>query len=168
MKQSLLLLTATTILFACSNSQSKAVDDAKKAQTILKAMEPGGIATTESGWMMTAKLNGKTWTASSMMSPDVTDRIIGKLNDESISLPYSGRKYLVVGEKTKFGESHAVDLFTNDDVAIWGGRTGEMEITKVDGNWAEGKFFFTATASGTDKKVEVTEGFFRISLTQNQ
>lgn len=165
MKQSLSLLVAITILFACSNSQSKAVSDAKKVETALKAMEPGGIATSKDGWTMTAKLNGKAWTASHMLPPDATDKIIGKYNDESISLPFPG-KYLV-GDKIKFGESHAADLFTNDDVAIWGGRTGEMEITKVDGNWVEGKFFFTATSSGTDKKIEVTDGFFRISLTKN-
>ncbi len=47
---------------------------------------------------------------------------------------------------------------------MWGGRTGEMEITKVKDDWAEGTFYFTATASGTNKKIEVTEGFFRIKI----
>jgi len=49
-------------------------------------------------------------------------------------------------------------------VAIWGGRKGEMEITKVDDKWVEGEFYFTAIASETDKTMEVTEGFFRISI----
>jgi hypothetical protein len=55
----------------------------------------------------------------------------------------------------------------NDDVVIYGGNTGEMEITKADGNWAEGKFFFTCSGS-TDKTVSVTDGFFRISLARKQ
>jgi hypothetical protein len=37
-----------------------------------------------------------------------------------------------------------------------------MTITKVDQNSAEGTFSFTATARETTKKVEVTEGTFRV------
>lgn len=37
-----------------------------------------------------------------------------------------------------------------------------MELTKVDDNMAEGKFYFTATGFQSDKTVEVTDGFFRI------
>lgn len=126
-------------------------------------MEPGGMAATETGWKMTAKLNGKAWEASYLLPPDATGKIIGKYNDESISLPY-GRSYMIAGKKIIFGENSAVDLFTSDEVAIWAGKKGEMEITKTDGNWVEGKFFFTATTSSTDKTIEVTDGFFRISM----
>lgn len=166
MKQSLLLLVVTTIFLACSNSQSKAIEQAKKTQEILKANSPGYVSTSSTGYFMKAKINGKDWEATAMMPPEVPARIIGENNGESMSLPYD-RRDMVVGEKTDF-ENSAVDLFLNDDVAIWGGHKGKMEITKVDGNWAEGKFFFTATSSGTDKKVEVTDGFFRISLAKNQ
>jgi hypothetical protein len=34
-----------------------------------------------------------------------------------------------------------------------------MEITRADDKSAEGKFYFTATSSGTDKITEVTDGF---------
>ena len=74
-----------------------------------------------------------------------------------------------MGKKIKFSDHIAVDLFTNDEVAVWGGYVGEMEITKVDTDWAEGKFYFTATTnSAPDKKNEVTEGFFRLSITGNK
>ena len=70
-----------------------------------------------------------------------------------------------VGKKIQFGENHVALLFTNDNDGFWDGRKGEMEITKVENEWAEGKFFFTATTSSADKTIEVTDGFFRISIT---
>jgi hypothetical protein len=88
------------------------------------------------------------------------------VNDEYIGLPYD-RRYLVVGKTIKFGDHQAVDLVTSDDVGIWGGTKGEMQITKVDETSAEGTFFFTASASSTTKTVEVTEGSFRILLSKN-
>ncbi len=78
-------------------------------------------------------------------------------------MPYDNRD-LVVGKKIISSEDDATDLATNDDVGLWGGRKGEMEITKMDDNWAEGKFYFTGSTSRSNKTVEVTDGFFRISL----
>lgn len=113
--------------------------------------------------MMNAKLDGKYWSATSMMPPDVAGRIIGYNNGEYIGLPYDSRR-LAVGKKDVFGEDNAVDLATNGKESIWGGRKGEMEITKVSNGWAEGKFFFTAVGSRSGKTMEVTEGFFRIPI----
>lgn len=146
-----------------SKAQSDAVQQAKDIQAAVKENTPGTIPVSASGFTMTARINGKDWVADAMMPPEPAGRIIGYYDKESISLPYDKRD-MVVGNKTKFGENQAVDLFTNDDVGIWGGRKGEMEITKVDDKWAEGKFYFTATASGTNKTMEVTDGFFRISM----
>ncbi|HYM94132.1 MAG TPA: hypothetical protein VET23_08340 [Chitinophagaceae bacterium] len=166
MKQIFSILILGTILWSCgNNNQNKALNDAKQVQSEIKKIQPGGIPTTEAGWTMKAKINGKEWVANSIISPDAAGRIVGDNNGESISLPYD-RRDIVAGNKTKFGENNAVDLFTNDDVGIWGGRKGEMEITKVDNNWAEGKFFFTGSSSRSDKTVEVTDGFFRIALTK--
>jgi hypothetical protein len=158
-----LLAVAAALPSWGASDKGKAMSDAKQAQAALQAITPGGIATSATGYAMKAKLNGKEWIATSMMPQDVTDRIIGNKDGESISLPYD-RRNLVAGKTIKFGENRAVDLFTNDDVAIWGGRSGEMTITKVDKTSAEGTFFFTATARDTKKKIEVTEGSFRILL----
>lgn len=54
---------------------------------------------------------------------------------------------------------------TNGEIEYWSGYKGEMEITKVDGGWAEGKFFITGSKTDSDKTVEITDGFFRISIT---
>ena len=146
------------------------MDDAKQAQAILKGMAPKPIATSAAGFSMKAKINGKAWTATTMMPPDAAGGLIGhgKAGDyvDYISMPYD-RRFLVVGRTTKFGEGRGTLLVTNDDIATWGGRVGEMQITKVDATSAEGTFFFTATSSETTKKVEVTEGSFRILLRKN-
>ena len=168
MKQTISILILAAILYSCgNNAQKKALSDAKEVQSAIKQMQPGGIPTTEGGWTMKAKIDGKDWVANSIIPPDVADRISGDNNGESIGLPYD-RRDMVVGNKIKFSENNAVDLMTNDDVGIWGGRKGEMEITKVDNNWAEGKFFFTGSTSRSDKTIEVTDGFFRISMARKQ
>ncbi|SRR5260221_5678889 len=165
MKQTLIILLVASVLLSCGNStQNKAIDDQKKAQKVIEASEPGRIPTKEGEWTMTAKINGKEWTASSFMPLDFQDKIHGFYKEESISLPYD-RSYLKVGKKIQFGENHVALLFTNDNDGFFDGRKGEMEITKVENEWAEGKFFFTATTSSTDKTIEVTDGFFRISIT---
>jgi hypothetical protein len=168
MKQTISILILAAMLYSFgNNAQNKALSDAKDVQSAIKQMQPGGIPTTEGGWTMKAKIDGKDWVANSIIPPDVADRISGDNNGESIGLPYD-RRDMVVGQKIKFSVNNAVDLMTNDDVGIWGGRKGEMEITKVDNNWAEGKFFFTGSTSSSDKTIEVTDGFFRISMARKQ
>jgi len=166
MKQLILLFSTIGMLSSCSNNQNKPVSNAKEIQSEIKKMQPGGIITTEGGWTMTAKINGKVWTATSMIPPDRAGQIFGENNGESISLPYYDRRSFLAQEKNhKLGGDHdGVDMRLNDDVKFWGAKDGEMEITKVDDKWAEGKFSFTASALQTDKTIEVTDGFFRISL----
>jgi len=172
MKQTLLLFITAAMLSACGNSdQSKAVSDAKQVQAELKTMQPGGRPTTEGGWTMTAKINGKVWTATSMIPPDRAGQIFGENNNgESISLPYYDRRSFLAQEKNhKLGGNHdGVDMRLNDDIVLWSAKKGEMEITKVDDKWAEGKFSFIASGFQTDKTIEVTDGFFRISMAEKQ
>jgi hypothetical protein len=165
MKKILSIFIATAMLSSCGNSaQNKTVSDAKELASAIKEMQPGGIPTSAGGWTMTAKIDGKDWSANSTMPLEATGRIIGDNNGVSISLPYD-RREMTVGYKNKISHNNAVDIFTKDDVAIWGGYAGEMEITKVDGDWVEGKFYVTGTtSSASDKKIEITDGFFRISL----
>jgi hypothetical protein len=143
-----------------ASDQAKAKDHQKTIQGVLKA---GQIATSTNGYSMKAKLDGKEWVATAMMSPEATGRILGNKGDEFIGLPFH-RSHLIAGKTVKFGEDQAVDLRTADAIAFWSGRTGEMTYTKVDENSAEGTFFFTATARETTKKIQVTEGKFRILL----
>lgn len=167
MKHALLsvsLLVVAAMLPACGKSdQAKAVDEARQVQSAIQQMTPGAVATSADGFSMKTKLDGKDWVATSMMPQDLSSRIVGYRNGEYIGLPYD-RRYLVVGKIVKFGENNAVDLSTKDDAGFWGGRKGQMQITRVDENTAEGTFFFTASSSGTTRTIEVTDGSFRIVL----
>ena len=69
---------------------------------------------------------------------------------------------------TLAANTDAVDMRLNDDVALWSAKSGEMEITKADDQWAEGRFSFIAKGFQTDKTMEVTDGFFRISMARQQ
>ena len=163
MKYLVISIIAVCLLASC-HSKEKSI--AEQTLTAVQENTPGTIPAKEGGWTMRAKMQGKDWVATSFMPPEATGKIIGYYNNESISLPYN-RSKMVTGTKIEFGEHNAVDLLTNDDIAIWGGRKGEMEITKADDQWAEGVFHFTGSSSRSDKTIEVTDGFFRISLAQH-
>ncbi len=160
-----ILAAFTFMTMSCSNSSSQAPKKAKELQTAIKDMMPGSIATSADGYTMKAKINGKQWTADSMMPAVAAGRIVGYHNGEYIGLPFDIRD-MVVGNKITFGEDNATDLMTNDVVGMWGGRKGEMEITKVDDKYAEGTFYFTGSTSSTNKTMDVTEGFFRVPITK--
>lgn len=158
---SLSLLVAAFVATGCGGSEKAK----ERAKAIQDAVKPGEIATSGAGFAMKAKLDGKEWVATRMMSPLDTGRILGMKGEESISLPFL-RSGLTSGKTVKFGQDNAVDLMVNDDTGIWGGYSGEMTYTKVDETSAEGTFHFTATARESSKKIEVTDGTFRVLLTR--
>lgn len=156
MKKTLAL--ATTIILAFASVMKS---DAQNRNS--NKLPPGSIPTSAGGYTMAAKINGKIVKAHSMMPPDKTMQIVGFYDgDKYIGLPYN-KKYFIVGKKIEFSD-HNADLTTNDDVQVWNGREGEMEITKINGQWVEGKFFFTGYSYDNKKTIKVTDGFFRIAL----
>ena len=157
------------MLSSCgNNTQNKALSDAKETATAIKQMLPGGVAAATGSWTMTAKIGGQDWAATSLIPPERADKIFGDNNGENISLPYQ-RGGMVVGKKITFSKATAVDMIRHDEVSLWEGYAGEMEITKADGEWIEGTFHFTASAFGNaDKTLEVTDGFFRVSIAQKR
>ncbi len=163
MKQTISILLIVIILFSCSNTeQTKAVEKVKEIQSAIK---PGTIATTADGYMMKAMIEGKEWVATSMMPPDAAGRIVGYYNEQYIGLPYS-KSNLTTGRKIILGEDEAADISLNNG-CLWKDTKGEIEITKLSDEWAEGTFFFTTVCSSTNKAIEVTDGFFRIQLSKN-
>jgi len=158
------LLTSFLLLFCLSSCNSQQSDAKKLAADIKRTIEitPGSSPTREGGLTMKATIAGKAFVANDMIPAEAAARIIGNYGTVQISLPYD-RRYLYVGKKIKFSE-HAANLFYDDEVGIWGGRQGEMEITKVDDNWAEGTFYFTGSTLDGSKTIAVTNGFFRIAV----
>jgi hypothetical protein len=129
----------------------------------LKGLPPGAIPVTASGYSMSAKINGKDSKAFAMMPADKAGEIVGFYSgDKYIGLPYHKSDF-VKGKKFDFSNENA-DLTTADAVGVWGGRKGQMEITKVTSTYAEGKFYFTGYSYDNKHTIDVTDGFFRILL----
>ena len=170
MKQILLIFSMAAMLYSCGSNQSKTQSDAKQLAAGIQKIDPDGIPTTEGGWTMTAKINGRNWVATSIMPLEATGRIIGDNNGAGFGFPYD-RRQMKVGNKEIFGEHNVVQISTIEGgkIEYWDGVKGEMEITKVEADWVEGKFFVTGRKSFTDtpKSVEITGGFFRISIAKN-
>src|SRR5687767_13622332 len=105
MKQTMSIFMIAVILYSCGNS---AVEQAKQVQSAIKENIPGTVATTTGGYTMKAKVDGKDWTAGSMMPPEAAGRIIGYFDEgEYIGLPYSKSSF-IAGKKNVFGENYAV------------------------------------------------------------
>ena len=170
MKLAILLFITATVLSSCGGSQSKTQSDAKQLAAGIQKMDPDGIPTTAGGWKMTAKINGREWTANSIMPLEATGRIIGDNSGESFGFPYD-RRDMEVGHKEIFGQHNNVQISTIEDgeIEYWDGFKGEMEITKLERDWVEGKFFVTGKrTTDSSKTVEITDGFFRISIAEKK
>jgi len=147
-----------TIFFLIMISAEKSIAQNRS----LKDLPPTAIPAT-AGYAMSAKIDGKVCTAFAMMPPEKSGQIVGFYDgDKYIGLPYH-KKEFTAGKKFQFSNENAV-LTTRDAVGVWGGRNGEMEITKVTGTYAEGKFFFTGYSYDNKKTIKVTDGYFHILL----
>jgi hypothetical protein len=168
MKQILLIVCSSVIISfitACNGTRSEAQKQSELIQTTLKENSPGSISTSKDGYYLSAKLDGKEWSANAMMADNSASSNIKMIHaeggDDVIKLQlYKPR--IVVGKKVAFNEQSPANLFTADG-AMYSGNTGEIEITKVDDQWIEGSFHFTATTSSSNAKVEVTDGRFRVA-----
>lgn len=139
----------------------------EQIQTTAKDNTPGAIATSGNGYMMKAKIDGRDWSASHMMPDDDVNSsykmIHGENGGDYINFQL-WKRGIEVGKKITFSDDHVANLSLENVSGFFGGKSGEVEITKMDEQWLEGNFHFTATTSSSDKKVEVTEGQFRVAL----
>ncbi|HEY5368341.1 MAG TPA: hypothetical protein VIJ75_05050 [Hanamia sp.] len=148
------------------NSQTKTEAEKQAAEitNMVKANSPG-YTPTSAEYYFRAKVNGKDWVADEFLVND-GGGIVGQTKEgEHITLPYELR-YANEGRVTDF-QNHAVDIYMHDDVKLWGGHQGKMMFTKVGDDYAEGKFYVTATANDTDKQLAITDGVFRIPIKGN-
>lgn len=158
-----ILLVSVCIITSCSQKKNKTASDAMEVQKEISAMKPGQVATSNAGYTLNAKINGKAWSASFMYPPDQASRIVGENDGISIGLPYD-RRDMTLNNKIRISHDNAIDLFMPEGAGgIMGGYDGEIEITNVGPEWAEGRFQFTATSEGVDP-VKVTDGFFRVPI----
>jgi hypothetical protein len=101
-----ILTVALFLAFSCNNSaQTNPQKTAKQIQKSLKENSPGDVPTSDNGYYLKAKINGKDWTATGMMPTDKEESkiIAGDNNGESISF-HLGMSYVEPGRKKKFSE----------------------------------------------------------------
>ncbi|MEO6316594.1 MAG: hypothetical protein ABIU63_02605 [Chitinophagaceae bacterium] len=167
MKLSFISMLLLFILTAC-NSQQSPVDKAKAVKkAIADSPRPGTAATQAGGWTMTAKIDGKTFVASSIMPPEAAGRIVGYYKNGYIGLPNFENRWRAIGKKIKLGEDNSADLLIAGDEPVSSSNgNGEMEITKLDDQWMEASFHFTATRQedGVSKTTAITDGFLRVAV----
>lgn len=170
MKQTLFIFSISLLILpftGCNNAaRSEAQQQADLIQKTMKENTPGAIATSETGYYMKAKIDGKEWSATHMV-PDNDERssmkmIRGENDGDNINFQL-WKQGVEVGKKRSFSETNAAGIFIADDPELISGQTGEVEITKLDEQWLEGTFHFTATSGSSNKKVEVTDGRFRVA-----
>lgn len=147
------------LIVSSCNGQASVLEEAKKTEKAINdAPRPGTVPTKNGGWTMTAKINGKQWAATSMMPPAAAGVMIGYTGANSYLMMYSFEKRSAkVGKQAKLGDGYSVDFWLKDG-PVYSNYSGTMEITAINGEWAEGKFSFTA------KGLTVTDGFYRVQM----
>jgi hypothetical protein len=168
---SILLLALICTLSACNGQQeSNAKKVSEGVQALRKEHTPGLIATSASGYYLRCKIDGKDWVATSMMPLKVDDRVLGCTDaGDYIGIP-GIKNNTRQGFKLTLGKTYNSDLHLqndkslvdeNGDVILLDKQSGRVEITKRDGDWVEGTFYFTTSSSKYGKKIAVTDGVFR-------
>jgi hypothetical protein len=165
MKQtfSFLSIVLSIFLLSCNSTQNDAAKQAEQIQKTVKENTPGTVATSESGYYMKAKINGKDWVAKDMLPNNNEDTrpIFGEADGKKISFtiwmqhPKEGRKEI-------FKEGNVATLLGFEDVSACFATKGEAIVTKIDDHVIEGTFFMTGTSRESGKTVDVTDGFFRL------
>lgn len=164
--QIIALLMATISIIACqSNSASEAARKAGEISETIKATTPEGSTTSETGVYMKATIDGKEWSAAKMIPDNDPGSSYKRIHGEAGDIMISFQLWKpTTGMKRSFGEDNAADFWTED--GIFGGRKGEVTVTKADDQWVEGTFYFTATSIESNKTHEVTRGSFRVAATK--
>jgi hypothetical protein len=157
---------------ACKNKgNADAQQLAKDIQSTTKAHTPGAVATSETGYYMKAKIDGKEWKAAFMIpdeSASSSYKTIHGENGETYMNFMLWRRGIEPGKTTDFDDSHVANLSIAGTEGFWGGKKGIIKITTVDEQWTEGTFEFEATSSSSDKTIHVTEGSFRVPTPNNR
>lgn len=179
MKQFLILSVAIAIIStSCDSVQSDAQKQADLIEKTVKKNSPGAVTTDESGSNMKAKVDGREWAATAMIPHNGersnTIMVRGERGEDMIQFQLY-KPGLIAGKKKPFGDGNSAGIYIKSNPALLSGNAGEVEITKVDGEWIEGIFHFTATGvsydatgSASKKTIEVTDGRFRVAMVMKQ
>jgi hypothetical protein len=151
-----------------SSSQRAAEDHAAKidagtsqsstADISLPGMKPGSMP---AGCYLRAVIDGKKWEATEM-TPDRSHPSLIPVNGQnggsSITFVIGGKRDNI-GKPSNLSEMNTITYFGGEGFFV-GAKSGQYNVTKMDDQFIEGTFNFTAEKDG--KKVTCTNGEFRI------
>jgi hypothetical protein len=164
------LILLVLIASACKNkTATSATELAKDIQSAAKKQTPGTVPASKTGYYMNATIDGQAWAAAFMMPDDNASSsyktLSGEKGDTYINFTL-WKRAIAPGKSFPFGENDVANLSVEGVPGFWGGRTGEVKITSVEGEWLEGTFHFDANSagSGSGRIIRVTNGNFRVPL----
>jgi len=163
------LVVISLLAAGCSKSapqeakdQAAKVDSAlpksSAADISLPGMKPGSLP---AGCYLRAMIFGKKWEATEMMPDEAKLSLVtvsGKNGSSSIMFVL-GRSKENLGKPTNLSASNQITYWGGDAFLV-GAQSGQYTATKMDDQFIEGTFNFTAEKDG--KKVTCTDGEFRI------
>lgn len=157
-------------LFFLAGIQSCKEGGGKKQGEVLKnkvdaVMDAYKHPTSKEGLYTEAKVDGKEWKADWMfVDPDPDNSInVNAHNDDAVISFYIGKNTIKKKETENFSEGNQAQMFDgNGNILI--GAEGGYQITNVTDSWIEGNFHFTAKDNSSGKTMQVTDGFFRVSI----
>lgn len=150
---------AMLLAVGCGRSTvEEAEEHAAKISEATNAAAPESIPP---GCYMRAVINGEKWEATAM-TPDVSIPSIVSVNGRKegslITFTISGKPDNV-GTPRDLSDMYTITYWgSNDD--IFGAKSGQTTVRKLDDQFLEGTFHFTAEQNG--KKITCTDGEFRI------
>jgi hypothetical protein len=159
MKTFFICLTAI-LIFSCNDDKTEAQKKAGEIASVVE-QQSSGTKPDADGIYLKATIDGKEWVAESITRDNPGNSSYRQVNGETPDYTISFQLWKPnTGDKRPFSEDNVANLLSDD--GFFGGRKGQVTVTKADNTWIEGEFYFTATSTMSDKKYEVTNGFFRI------
>lgn len=157
------------VIPACKNKNTTNPGKvAKDIPSVIKQHTPGSVPTAETGYYMSARIDGKEWRAAFML-PDENSTGSYKIIHGETGKAYINfmlwRNGIAPGKAELFTEDNVANLSVENVPGFWGGKNGQVRITGVFEDWLEGTFNFEATSSSSPgKTIVVTEGSFRVPM----
>jgi hypothetical protein len=148
------------LAFLSCNNQSDAQKKVKEVSAVTREVA-GEEKTDLNGAYLKATIDGKKWEATKMgpfYGPESSYKLVsGETKDITINFQLHKP---TTGMKREFRDDNVANFIT--DEGFFSGNKGEVIVTKVDGQWIEGTFHFTASSTSSGKTYEVTNGTFRV------
>lgn len=159
-------------IFFVIGIQSCKTQSGKKQGEVLKSkvdavMDTYNHPTSKDGLYTEAKVDGKEWKADWMFvdpDPDNSINVNAHKEDGAVISFYIGKSVIKEKKNKNFSEVNPVQMVDGKG-NILTGNEGEYQITNVTDKWIEGNFHFTAKDVSSGKTIQVSDGFFRVGMT---